>query len=102
VDHIIPPSQGGADADMNLALACRGCNLRKANHVDCLNIETQTAVRLYHPRLDQWDEHFSVSSSTGEIAGVTAIGRGTVARLKLNTQAQLAARQQWMQLGLFP
>ncbi len=29
VEHIIPISRGEADAESNLALACRSCNLRK-------------------------------------------------------------------------
>jgi 5-methylcytosine-specific restriction endonuclease McrA len=29
VEHIVPRSLGGADAEFNLALACRSCNLRK-------------------------------------------------------------------------
>ena len=29
VEHIIPTSRGGANVEINLALACRSCNLRK-------------------------------------------------------------------------
>ena len=59
-------------------------------------------VRLFHPREDQWEDHFQVAHESGEIVGRTPIGRVTVALLGLNSAAQVAARQQWMRLGLFP
>ncbi len=102
VEHIIPPSQGGRDEDTNLALACRACNVSKADHLEGVDSKTRTAARLYHPRHDQWEEHFRVITTTGRIAGLTDVARGTIARLKLNTPIQLAARKQWMRLGLFP
>jgi hypothetical protein len=87
---------------MDWALACRACNLHKSDHLDGVDPETHTTVRLFHPRQDCWDEHFRVDLVTGAIVGLTPIGRATVARLQMNTPLQLAARQQWMQLGLFP
>ncbi len=102
VEHIIPPLHGGADDETNLALACRACNLRKRDHLAGRDPETQTVLRLYHPRQDRWAEHFLVVSTTGAIAGLTPIARATIARLHMNTPVQLAARQQWMRLGLFP
>jgi hypothetical protein len=85
-----------------LALACRSCNLWKAAHRIGHDPETNTDVRLYHPRVDRWDAHFTVERTTGEIHGCTTIGRATITRLRLNAPLQQAARQQWMRLGLFP
>lgn len=102
VEHIIPVSREGTNTDINWALACRSCNLRKAAHVSSIDPESQAVVRLFHPREDRWEEHFRVNTESGEIEGLTAIGRATVARLELNSEAQLAARRQWMRLGLFP
>jgi hypothetical protein len=59
-------------------------------------------VRLFHPREDRWEDHFQVATMSGEIVGCTPIGRVTVACLEMNSMAQVAARQQWMRLGLFP
>jgi hypothetical protein len=64
--------------------------------------ESEAVVRLFHPREDQWEDHFQVAPENGEIVGRTPIGRATVARLEINSAAQVAARQQWMRLGLFP
>jgi hypothetical protein len=102
VEHVVPVSLGGGDAEENLALACRACNLHKANHLEGTDSETGAPERLFHPRLDAWDDHFHVDPETGVISGVTAIGRSTVFRLQMNNETQLAARRQWMRLGLFP
>jgi hypothetical protein len=56
----------------------------------------------FNPRRGHWDEHFEIQLETGEIRGRTPIGRGTVARLRMNTSVQVEARRLWMRLGLFP
>ncbi len=101
VEHIVPVSRGGSDRETNLALACRSCNLFKSAHVAGFDAETEREVRLLHPREDEWEKHFRVEES-GEITGLTPVGRVTVARLGVNSAAQLAARRQWMRLDLFP
>jgi hypothetical protein len=70
--------------------------------LDALTAMLPTVVRLFHPRQDRWEEHFRVDTDTGAVVGLTPIGCATVARLQMNTPTQLAARQQWMQLELFP
>jgi hypothetical protein len=102
VEHIVPVSRGGEDTAVNWALACRACNLYKAAHVSGRDPESDTVVRLFHPREDRWEDHFQVAPENGEIVGRTPIGRATIARLGINSAAQVAARQQWMRLGLFP
>jgi len=102
VEHIVPVSRGGDDTAANWALACRACNLYKATHVHGSDPESHAVVRLFHPREDQWEDHFRVAAESGEIEGLTPVGRATVARLGMNSAAQVAARQQWMRLGLFP
>jgi len=102
VDHIIPVVQEGGEADTNLALACRSCNLGKAAHASGIDPETRVEVRLFDPRQEVWERHFQADPRSGEIRGLTAIGRATVAQLEMNSRLQVAARQQWMRLGLFP
>ena len=102
VEHIIPVSRGGCDAESNWALACRSCNLRKATHVNGIDPLSQTVVRLFQPREDRWEEHFWVNTENGEIEGLTAVGRATAARLEINSKAQKEARRQWIRFGLFP
>ena len=102
VEHIVPVSRGGDDTAANWALACRACNLYKATHVSGNDPESFAIVRLFHPREDQWEDHFRVTAESGEIEGLTLIGRVTVVRLGMNRAAQVVARQQWVRLGLFP
>jgi HNH endonuclease len=102
VEHIVPRSVQGTDHDNNLALSCRCCNLRKADFVTGIDETTGKEERLFHPRSDVWDEHFSVDLATGIIRGLTPVGRATVLRLQMNSSTQLEARRLWLELGIFP
>jgi HNH endonuclease len=102
VEHIIPIATGGTNDEENLALACRSCNGFKSSRSSYLDPESGLAERFYHPRQDRWEEHFSVESRSSEILALTSIGRVTTLGLKMNSRAQLTARQFWIQLGLFP
>jgi hypothetical protein len=100
VEHIIPVSQGGDDKETNLALACRSCNLRKADHRSGIDPLSESTVRLYDPRQDRWEEHFLIVADTGMAEGLSNTGRATIWRLQMNAPAQLAARRLWLRLGL--
>ena len=102
VEHIVPVARGGEDTAANWALACRACNLYKATHGSGTDPESNAVVRLFHPREDRWEDHFEVAPESGEMVGRTPVGRVTVGRLGLNSVAQVAARWQWMRLGLSP
>jgi hypothetical protein len=101
LEHVHPRARGGSDEHENLALACRSCNLHKADAVDGRDpVETKTAP-LFNPRRNIWGEHFSVQAD-GIILGKTAVGRATIERLRMNSSVQVEARQQWLKLKLFP
>jgi hypothetical protein len=102
VEHVTPTSRQGTDEETNLALACRACNLHKADHVTGEDEVTGKAIRLFHPRQDRWKDHFQIDKATGAIRGLTPVGRATVSRLQMNNPLQLKARRPWMRLGLFP
>ncbi|WP_414579379.1 HNH endonuclease [Anabaena sp. CCY 9402-a] len=102
VEHIIPLSRQGTDADSNLALACRSCNLRKGTRISGNDPESNIEVSLFHPRQDKWSNHFLADIESGNIQGKTSIGRVTVDALEINSQPQIMARQLWIRLGIFP
>ncbi len=102
VEHIIPISLGGETILENLALACRACNIFKSNHLVGIDDYGKEIERLFNPRQDVWNEHFSVDLGTLEFIGLSKIGQGTNNRLRLNSEMQLSARQQWNRLELFP
>src|SRR6266581_3860961 len=58
IEHIIPLAQGGSSDASNLCMACAWCNSYKWAHTRGFDMETQTEVPLFHPRLQQWLEHF--------------------------------------------
>ena len=102
VEHVIPISREGTNTENNCALACRSCNLRKATYISGIDPEDQATARLFHPREDRWEEHFLADTKSGRIEALTSIGRATVTRLEMNSEVQIAARRQWMRIGLFP
>lgn len=55
VEHIIPLSREGANDEANLALACRSCNLRKGNRINGVLSGSESEVRFFHPREDQFE-----------------------------------------------
>ncbi len=102
VEHIMPRSQQGGDELENLALACRSCNLRKGMRASGFVPDSDTEIRFFHPRRDRWSEHFQAETNSGQIVGKTLIGEVTANYLAINSPTQIAARQLWMRLGLFP
>jgi hypothetical protein len=102
VEHVTPLTRDGPDDESNRALSCRACNLHKSNHLEFDDPDTRRPARLFHPRRDNWEDHFRVEIESGVIVGMTPEGRATVSCLRMNSDVQLAARRSWAQLGLFP
>ena len=102
VEHVVPTSHSGTDELANLALTCRSCNLFKSNHLTGWDDVSGTEVALFNPRGDQWPEHFELDQERGEIRGLTATGRATVTRLRMNDPVQIAARLLWIRLRIYP
>ena len=74
VEHIIPRSAGGLTESNNLALACSHCNAHKASRRMGFDPHTETEVRLFNPRIDNWIIHFFLNRDTGEIQGKITYG----------------------------
>lgn len=90
VEHIIPRQHGGRDDAENLALACPDCNLVKGPNLTAVDPATHRVVRLFHPRRDNWTEHFALDGAL--IVGKTHIGRVTVSLLRMNDAQRLRVR----------
>ena len=90
VEHIIPKVHGGTDDLENLALACIDCNLHKGTNLAGIDPETNGLTELFHPRRQQWDEHFELQGI--HLVGKTAIGRTTIRVLNMNSDDQIALR----------
>lgn len=90
VEHIIPKVHGGTDDLDNLALACVDCNLHKGTNLSGVDPETLLVTPIFHPRRQNWSEHFERRGS--RIVGRTTVGRTTVRVLAMNSPDQLALR----------
>lgn len=101
VEHAMPSSRGGSDDHSNLVLSCRACNLFKGDRTHAVDPHSNAVIRLFHPRQDNWQEHFQLERETGRIAGITEIGRATEVQLRMNSELQLQARQSWIRLGIY-
>jgi len=99
IDHIIPVGEEGNDDLENLAFACHNCNNRKQDDTTAVDPQTQQQVPLFHPRLDQWRDHFQWSEDALMIIPITAIGRATLLRLQLNRIGAVNVRRALMALG---
>src|SRR5260370_30665714 len=91
IEHIVARQHGGGDDSGNLALACYHCNAHKGPNLSGLDPESAALVRLFHPRQDQWDEHFERNGVL--IVGRTAVGRTTVGLLKMNAADRRRLRE---------
>jgi hypothetical protein len=91
IDHIIALKHRGRSVLTNLAYSCALCNMRKGSDVASFDEVTGRVVPLFHPRHDDWAEHFSLEH--GVIAPRTDVGRVTVALLDLNHPHHVQERE---------
>jgi len=91
IEHIIARQHGGGDDVENLALACFRCNRKKGPNLSAIDLLSAETVKLYHPRLDAWEDHFQFLGM--EMIGLTPKGRATVRLLGMNDEARLQLRR---------
>jgi len=91
IEHIIPKKHHGGDELGNLALACERCNLHKGPNIAGRNPTSGEVIKLFHPRVDEWSEHFSDLES-GRIRGISSVGEVTVDVLAMNATNRVALR----------
>jgi len=100
IDHIIARQHGGVTALDNLALSCLHDNTHKGPNIAGIDPQTRRITRLFNPRKDRWERHFSWDGA--ELIGKTAVGRTTVVVLAMNHPDAVAVRQSLIEEGLFP
>ena len=67
-----------------------------------LDPQTDTTVRLFNPRLENWGDHFRWNETGDRIIGLTPSGRVTIIALNLNRPSLVLARKAWVQVGWHP
>lgn len=101
VDHVRPVTLRGRTVFSNLALACVLCSLTKAAKTDAVDPLTGKVVSLFHPRREDWLDHFKWSLRW-QIVGLTPTGRATVVALRMNRPRVLEIRRILVELDRFP
>ncbi len=86
VEHIISIKHGGQSTKDNLAYSCPICNLNKGSDIATFLDDMETPIRFFHPRKDNWNDHFQVEKDFLKMEGLTPTGRATIIRLKTNRQ----------------
>jgi hypothetical protein len=90
IEHIVPRQHGGPTDAANLALACHHCNLHKGPNLSGIDPVDGAVVPLFNPRLQAWEEHFSIQGV--RIVGLTPTGRATARVLAMNKGTRLELR----------
>lgn len=102
IEHIIPVSCGGETVSENLALACQGCNNYKYTKTEGRDPVSSEMVALFHPRRQQWQEHFTWSEDFALIVGLTPTGRASVEVMRLNREGLVNLRRVLFGMGEHP
>jgi hypothetical protein len=91
INHFVPVSAGGDEADENLVYACHRCNLYKGDF-SASQEDRRRGHLVLHPLHDDPQRHFQLNSLTGVLEPVTESGRFHIALLNLNRPALVAFR----------
>ena len=100
VDHIISRKHGGRSVLDNLAYCCIRCNAWKGTDLGSLHASTGKLVPFFHPRRQQWSEHFRLVGAT--IEPLTPEGAVTARILRLNLDKRIVERKLLRALGRYP
>jgi hypothetical protein len=82
----------------NTAYTCLHCNSFKGPNLAGRDKETNE-IGLFDPRRDRWKEHFRWNGA--ELTALTAIGRVTIAVLRINRADRVAVRASLLEEGDF-
>ncbi|WP_256868423.1 hypothetical protein [Candidatus Entotheonella palauensis] len=63
---------------------------------------TGHSVSLYHPRQQNWHDHFAWQDNGLVIAGLTSVGRATINALQMNNPYVRRSRELWIENGWHP
>ncbi len=102
IDHIIPIVLEGSSELENLAYSCSGCNEYKAAKTTATDPSTGKEIPLFHPRKDQWNEHFKWDDEALHIIGITLKGELTIQALDMNRKGLINLRRLLKNAGLHP
>jgi hypothetical protein len=80
----------------------RGCNTNKYIYLSWTDPLTGISSLLFHPRNDEWSEHFSWSEDMTLLIGLTPKGRATIELLQMNREGLVNLRKALIAYGAHP
>jgi hypothetical protein len=99
IDHVISRKHLGATIASNLCLSCYYCNSFKGSDLSTLDRKSRKLTPLFNPRRHKWSAHFRCDGPY--VIGRTAIGRVTVALLRINDELRVELRKSLIAEGLY-
>ncbi|MEY4905936.1 MAG: hypothetical protein RLZZ292_3751, partial [Bacteroidota bacterium] len=78
------------------------CNNHKYIAIEALDLVTGLMTPLYHPRINEWSEHFTWSEGFSELIGISPTGRATITRLKMNRSGLINLRKVLVEVRQHP
>jgi hypothetical protein len=99
IDHVISRKHGGTSDESNLAYSCLRCNAWKGSDIASLDPLTGELAALFHPRIQQWQDHFRLDRAILE--PLTPAGRATARLLRLNLDQRVIERRTLMRTRPF-
>ena len=100
IDHIRSRKHHGLTIASNLALSCFRCNSFKGSDISGFDPKTGKLTGLFNPRRQKWPQHFHWRDAY--LIGHTAVGRVTVAVLRINDAFRVGFREILIEEGIFP
>jgi hypothetical protein len=100
VDHIKSEKHAGTTTGDNLCLSCYRCNSAKGSDIAGEDPLTGNATFLFHPRKQNWNEHFRLDGAV--IQPLTSEARVTVFLFHLNDSERIDERELAIRLGAYP
>jgi hypothetical protein len=100
IDHVVAEQHGGKTIASNLALACFADNHHKGPNLAGVDPETRRRAWLFNLRRHKWGRHFHWDGPI--LVGLTAVGRATIAVLRINLPHRIRHRAQLITEGAFP
>lgn len=82
-----------------ISLACHSCNEFKSNLTESIDPVSGENTPLFNPRQKKWADHFVWSADGTQVEGITAVGRATIIRLRMNNPVIIVARKYWVISG---
>ena len=99
IDHIISVKHNGLTNLDNLAFACLACNRYKGSDIASYT-SSQILTRFFNPRIDVWNEHFTIKET--EIIAKTPIGEVTGNIFRFNDDTRKLERLELQAIGRYP